>query len=47
MNESQNLTTTDGSNLIQVTLECLQKTFTEKDNVERNKAEIKLKHLGK
>jgi hypothetical protein len=45
MNESQNLS--EGKDLMQETLEILQKTFSEKDNIERNKAEMKLKHLGK
>ena len=45
MNDSQNII--QGKSLIQETIECLNKTFSEKDNVERNKAELKLKQLGK
>jgi hypothetical protein len=48
MNVSQNLVFTNvevDSNLINETLECLSKTFLEKNNEERNKAEKRLKQL--
>jgi hypothetical protein len=45
MNESQNIDVE--KDLMQQTLEIMQKTFTEKDNIERNKAELKLKQLGR
>jgi hypothetical protein len=45
MNESQKIN--EEKDLMQQTLEIMQKTFTEKDNVERNKAEMKLKQLGR
>jgi hypothetical protein len=47
MNVSQNLGIEVDNNLINETLECLSKTFQEKNNEERMKAEKRLKQLGK
>lgn len=46
MNVSQNFGIEVDNNLISETLECLSKTFQEKNNDERMKAEKRLKQLG-